>query len=290
MACQPSRLRPTLPLPKTAQQRAFTGTWTYSVGSRPFDREYARPTLERRKSGVGKDCGPLNLHILVVDPEAGSRTFLSRLLERAGLDSEQAGTCRDALDSARKSRPQLVLLDVHLPDGSGFEVCRELRDLYGEELPIIFLSGERTQPFDRAAGLLLGGDDYVVKPFDPDELLARIRRCLVRVGADNRAGARDKVSVPLTKRELEVLRLLAQGNNPKTIAARLVISPKTVASHLQRVMAKLGVHSRVHAVARAYQAGIIRTREETSAGRDLELHGSPVRSRGGPLTPRSVIH
>jgi DNA-binding NarL/FixJ family response regulator len=227
-------------------------------------------------------------HILLIDHQAGSRAFLSRLLERAGFDSEEAGSCRDALDSARKSRPQLVLLDVYLPDGSGFEVCRELRDLYGEELPIIFLSGERTQPFDRAAGLLLGGDDYVVKPFDPDELMARVRRCLVRLGADNRAATQDKGGIPLTRRELEVLGLLAEGNNPETIAARLVISPKTVASHLQRVMAKLGVHSRVHAVARAYQMGILHIRDDTSAGRDLELHGSPVRRLGRPLTPRSV--
>jgi DNA-binding NarL/FixJ family response regulator len=227
-------------------------------------------------------------HILVVDHHPGARAFLSRLLERAGFDSEQADSCRAALDSAHKSRPQLVLLDVYLPDGSGFEVCRELRDLYGEELPIIFLSGERTEPFDRAAGLLLGGDDYVVKPFDPDELMARVRRCLVRVGAANPAATLDGGSLQLTKRELEVLGLLAQGDDPETIAARLVISPKTVASHLQRVMAKLGVHSRVHAVARAYQMGLIRIPEDTSAERDLELHGLPVRSRGPPLRPRAV--
>jgi DNA-binding NarL/FixJ family response regulator len=227
----------------------------------------------------------LTPHILVVDHEAGSRAFLSRLLERAGFDSEQAGSCRDALDSARKSRPQLVLVDVRLPDGSGFEVCRELRDLFGEELPIIFLSRERTQPFDRAAGLLLGGDDYIVKPFDPDELLARIRRCLVRVGATERAATLENGSPPLTRREIEVLGLLAQGNDPETIAARLVISPKTVASHLQRVMAKLGVHSRVHAVARAYQMGIIRTREDAL---DVEPHDSRVPRRRRALAPRTV--
>ena len=224
-------------------------------------------------------------HILVVDHNPGAGVFLSRLLERAGFDSEQAESCRAALESARKSRPQLVLLDVRLPDGSGFEVCRELRDLYGEELPIIFLSGERTQPFDRAAGLLLGGDDYVVKPFDPDELMARVRRCLIRVGAANRAATVDEGGLQLTKRELEVLGLLAQGDDPETIAARLVISPKTVASHLQRVMAKLGVHSRVHAVARAYQMGFIRIPEDTSEEPDLELHGSP---RGPRLAPRAV--
>jgi DNA-binding response OmpR family regulator len=229
-------------------------------------------------------------HILVVDNEAECRGFLSDLLERAGFESQQASSCREALDAARQSRPQLVLLDVSFPDGSGFEICRELRDLYGEVLPIIFLSGERTQPFDRAAGLLLGGDDYIVKPFDPDELLARIRRCLVRVGAEKGAAATGKRGLTLTRRELEVLQLLARGNDPGTIAARLVISPKTVASHLQRVIAKLGVHSRVHAVARAYQLGIITASDDAPPSRDFELHGSPV-PRGRPRpTPRPVLH
>ena len=247
--------------------------------------------LHTRKRRIGGDEGfaLVSPHILVVDHDAACRAALSRLLARAGFNSEQARSGTDAVDSARASRPQLVLLAVALPDGSGFEVCRELRDIYGEELPIIFLSGERTQPFDRAAGLLLGADDYVVKPFDPDELMARIRRCLNRVGATKQEATLGNGELPLTRREVEVLGLLAQGNNPETIAARLVISPKTVASHLQRVMAKLGVHSRVHAVARAYQLGIIRIREDTSEGPDVELHGLPVRRRGRLLTGRTIM-
>ena len=237
---------------------------------------------------MGSGRGVVHPHILVVDDDAGFRTFLAALLRQAGFESEPAASCRDARKSARDRRPQLVLLDVSLPDGNGFEICRELRDLYGEELPVIFLSGERTQAFDRAAGLLLGGDDYVIKPFDPDELLARIRRCLDRVG-NNRTVAASKDTLPVTKRELEVLRLLAQGNDPETIAARLVISPKTVASHLQRVMAKLGVHSRVHAVARAYQMGIIGATRDSSADRDVEPDGSGVLHRAQPLTPRPVV-
>jgi two-component system, NarL family, nitrate/nitrite response regulator NarL len=167
-----------------------------------------------------------------------------------------------------------VLLDVCLPDGSGLEICRELRDLYGDALPIIFLSGERMEPLDRSAGLLVGGDDYVLKPFHPDELLARIRRCLDRVDAASGAAPAAHGRLPLTPRELQVLRLLAEGNDPKAIAERLVISPKTVASHLQRVMAKLGVHSRVHAVARAYEEGMIVPADASLPDRDFELHGS----------------
>src|SRR5947199_241905 len=81
--------------------------------------------------------------------------------------------------AARTARPAVVLLDISLPDVSGFEVCRELRDEFGDDLPIIFVSGERVEAVDRAVGLLLGADDYVVKPFDLDELLARVRRSII---------------------------------------------------------------------------------------------------------------
>ena len=157
---------------------------------------------------------------------------------------------------------------------AALRICRELRDLYGDGLPIIFLSGERTEPLDCAAGLLVGGDDYVLKPFHPDELLARIHRCLDRVDAASGAVPARHGGLPLTPRELQILQLLAEGNDPKTIAERLVISPKTVASHLQRVMAKLGVHSRVHAVARAYEVGMIAPADVSFPDRDFELHAS----------------
>jgi two-component system nitrate/nitrite response regulator NarL len=207
--------------------------------------------------------------ILVVDDDETWCAYVATLLERAGFEPLEAGSSAAALAVARERRPRLVLLDVRLPDGSGLEICRALRDLYGEELPIIFVSGERIEPLDRATGLLVGGDDYLVKPVDPDEFLARIRRCLERVDAHARAEPPEHEGLPLTARELEVLRLLAEGVDPQTIAERLVISPKTVASHLQRVMAKFGVHSRVEAVARAYELGMMRRGGHAP---DHELH------------------
>jgi two-component system nitrate/nitrite response regulator NarL len=226
--------------------------------------------------------------ILVVDDDAAFRSFVATLLARAGFESDQAGSGNEALASARAGRPDLVLLDVLLPNGSGFEVCRELRDLYGDELPIIFVSGERIEPHDRTAGLLIGGDDYVVKPFDPDELLARVRRSLDRVDVNGRAALSGKAVFPLTTRELEVLRLLAEENDPDTIAARLVITPKTVASHLQHAMAKLGVHSRVHAVARAYELGMIGGNNAGPPGGDVEPHGAPVRRGRSVRRPQPI--
>lgn len=76
----------------------------------------------------------------------------------------------------RRHELALVVLDVNIPGISGYEICRRLRDEFGPALPILFLSGERTESFDKVAGLLVGGDDYLVKPFSPDELVARVQK------------------------------------------------------------------------------------------------------------------
>src|ERR1700756_886505 len=180
--------------------------------------------------------------VLVVDDDADLRKLLSELLEVVGHPVVQAATGAGALALARATPPALVLLDVHLPDISGYEVCRVLRDTLGEQLPILFLSGARTESYDRVGGLLLGADDYVVKPFAKDELLARIRRLLARS-----ARVTGSVRVDLTARELEVLTHLAAGHDQARIATELVISEKTIATHIQHILPKLGVHSRAEA-------------------------------------------
>jgi len=200
------------------------------------------------------DCGP----ILIVDDDAIFRALVAALLARAGFATMiEASTGEEALAAARAERPTLILLDVFLPDMSGFEVCRTLRDEFGDDLPIIFVSGERVEPADRAVGLLVGGDDYIVKPVDPDEFLARLRRAIDRSRREPTGRATAPHPFDLTRREREVLERLAQGLAQSDIAAALVISPKTVASHVQRILAKLGVHSRAQAVAVAYQHGVI---------------------------------
>jgi DNA-binding NarL/FixJ family response regulator len=198
--------------------------------------------------------------VLIVDDDASYRAFVSSILRRVGYETSEASSGEDALAAARGQRPSCVLLDVLLPGVTGYAVCRELRDEFGEALPIMFVTGERTEPGDRVAGLLLGADDYVVKPFDPDELLARVRRMIVRSdlrGSPNGDEPRD--SFDLTDREREILALLAGGLSQKAIAAELVISPKTVATHIQRILVKLGVHSRAEAVARAHREGLARS-------------------------------
>jgi two-component system nitrate/nitrite response regulator NarL len=197
--------------------------------------------------------------VLVVDDEPNFRKLVSELLAGAGLDSREAASGGEAITLAKHDRPALVVLDVRLPDVSGLEVCQVLRHEFGEELPIVFVSGEKVDTLDRAAGLLIGGDDYLVKPFDPDEFLARVRRLLVRSRAAEPAENGSAAPFPdLTNREREVLELLSAGRSRGSIAEALVISPKTVGSHVQSMLGKLGVHSQAQAVALAFHRGLIR--------------------------------
>jgi two-component system, NarL family, nitrate/nitrite response regulator NarL len=194
--------------------------------------------------------------VLVVDDDPGFRALVAQTLAGAGYRTRECGSGREAISLARRLRPDLVLLDVNLPDVSGHEVCRQLRDLFGEALPIVLLSGVKTDDLDRVAGLLLGADDYLVKPFDPSELLARIRRVALRAGASLRSFDSTPIQDKLTPRERQVLEMLAAGHSQNEIAERLVISPKTVATHLQRILSKLGVHSRAQAVALAHRESV----------------------------------
>ena len=222
--------------------------------------------LRHGASGVERAYPP-ERYVLVVDDDDGFRDYTSDLLERAGFAVRDVPRGMEALPVARDERPLLVILDVKLPDVSGYEVCRQLREEFGETLPIIFVSGERTEAYDRTAGLLLGADDYLVKPFEPDEFLARVRRATERSSyQDERSG--DASMVDLTLREFEVLRLLAAGFGSAAIAQRLVISTKTVSSHVQRVLTKLDVHSRAEAVAAAYREGLIDAGEIAAIGAD----------------------
>jgi DNA-binding NarL/FixJ family response regulator len=189
--------------------------------------------------------------ILIVDGDHRSRTLVSRVLERVGYATHGVATGEEALAVAKEQRPALVVLEVLLQGVSGYEVCRELKDEFGKALPIVFVSETRTEPGDRVAGLLVGGDDYLVKPFDPNELLARVRRLLPAPLANGPTARK------LTRRELDVLSLLAEGLNQLEIAENLVISPKTVGKHIEHILAKLGVHNRTQAVALAVRDELI---------------------------------
>jgi DNA-binding response OmpR family regulator len=190
--------------------------------------------------------------VVVVDDDEVAGDQIRGLLEAAGYDVSVIGNGEEALEVARTEPPRLVVLDVCLPGISGYEVCRELRNRFGEGLPIIFISASRTDSYDRVAGLVVGGDEYLTKPFADDELLIPVRRLLRRSAPLPAA-----IASRLTKREREVLALLAEGLDPREIATRLVLSRKTVATHLEHVLYKLGVHTQAQAVAAAYRSDLV---------------------------------
>ncbi|GCD98713.1 response regulator transcription factor [Embleya hyalina] len=117
--------------------------------------------------------------LLVVDDEPNIRELLSASLRFAGFEVDSAADGADALAAVARCRPNLVVLDVMLPDLDGFEVVRRLR-ADGTRLPVLFLTAKDTTK-DKITGLTLGGDDYVTKPFSLEELIARIHAVLRRV-------------------------------------------------------------------------------------------------------------
>ena len=118
--------------------------------------------------------------VLLVEDEESITAPLSEALSREGFEPVIAGTAAEALELASSRSPDLVLLDLGLPDGSGLDVCRELRSRSTVPIIMVTARGEET---DRIVGLEVGADDYVVKPFSARELVARIRAVLRRTAA-----------------------------------------------------------------------------------------------------------
>ena len=200
-----------------------------------------------------KDCGS----ILIVDSDDASRLTAVQVAVRLGYDARPTPTGEELLERLGHDRPALAIVEVELPGhANGLEVMRQLHDEFGGDLPVILVSAERIDAFDRAAGLMLGADDYLLKPLDGGELLARIKRSLRRSApAPNGNGHGHETS--LSPRERQILALLAEGRTQGQIASALVISSKTVATHIQHILSKLGVQSRAQAVAVAFQRGLV---------------------------------
>jgi DNA-binding response OmpR family regulator len=141
------------------------------------------------------------VRVLVVEDEPGLQSYLLPLLEREGYTAEAAATGAQALAAIADRRPDLVLLDVGLPDLSGLDVCREIRRLPGY-LPVIMLTGLDSRE-DELRGFQVKADDYITKPVQPDTLLARIRAVLrlAQVAADGHVLQLGDVEVDLRAKE-----------------------------------------------------------------------------------------
>jgi DNA-binding NarL/FixJ family response regulator len=185
------------------------------------------------------------------DPEASAQ--IEGLLARLNCDVHAVADGDAALAAAHRQPPGIVVLNVHLEGTSGYEVCSELRESFGDGLPIMFVADSNDDPDEEVAALLVGADHYATKPIQCDQFLARARRLLAI------AGERPAHSA-LTPRELEVLELLVNGMLPADIAASLSISPKTTSTHLEHILTKLGAHSQAQAVAFAVRDNLVSRR------------------------------
>lgn len=188
-----------------------------------------------------------------MEDDASVGELIAAVLNAAQLEVAVACNAAEALPLARIDPPAVAILDINLGSGmSGYELCHQLRAELGSDLRVVFISGTRTDDLDQRAGLLLGGDAYLVKPFEPESLLSVVTRLLGPRSDGRGAGRAD-----LTRRETEILTLISAGVSRKSIAQQLGISPKTVGSHVERAAAKLGASTQAHAVTKALRLGLL---------------------------------
>ena len=148
-------------------------------------------TLLKEKPQVSQNDQSTIQRILVVDDENSISELIATSLRFVGFDVRTAATGSQALTIAEEFKPHALILDVMLPDQDGFEVCRQLRQ-DGHSVGVLFLTAKDTVE-DKIAGLTIGGDDYVTKPFRLEELVARLRALLRRIGATTVEGDDEKV-------------------------------------------------------------------------------------------------
>lgn len=204
--------------------------------------------------------------ILIVDDDAHIRDVLRFALDKEGFDIVEAENGRVALEKFSSDNPDLIILDIMMPEMDGISVCRELRK--SSNVPIIFLSS-KDEEIDRILGLELGGDDYITKPFSPRELVARARAVLRRINDNPVETAQpdnllqhgrlkidqdqfkvfwQEEEIVFTVTEFGLLRVLIQQpgrvfNREALMNAAYdfnnVVSDRTIDSHMRRVRAKL---------------------------------------------------
>lgn len=174
------------------------------------------------------------------------------LLRRLELPIAAWADCGDAVQDLRPAPPVVAVLEV---EHGGCSLLRDLRDHYSQDVPVVLVSANRTMPADVVAGLMVGADDYAAETMDSEEFLARVRRLMDRAHTVSLPTPDLLKLASLTVREREVLGLTAEGLTQKQVASQLGISIKTVGAHIQSLLQKLGVHSRVEAVALAVRAG-----------------------------------
>jgi len=202
--------------------------------------------------------------ILLVEDDARLAKMVADYLAEAGFRVSHAPTGAEAELRLQRETFDALVLDLMLPDTDGLDLCRRIRA--HSSIPVLMLTA-RGDPLDRVVGLELGADDYLPKPFEPRELLARVRALLRRAAptpADDDVLRFGRLEIDLGERvarldgrpcvlrtadrEVDVLRAAARGLNRKQMAEALVISEATVRHHLEHIYDKTGARTRVAAI------------------------------------------
>ena len=222
-------------------------------------------------SPVG-DEGAAATRVVVADDQGLVRTGFRMILTAGGIEVvAEAGTGQQAIDAVRRTRPDVVLMDVRMPELDGLEATRRILDASADAPRVIILTTFDLDHYVYAA-LAAGASGFLLKDVTPEHLVAAVR--MVRTGDAllapvitrrlvERFFRRDPAAVPhrelaaLTPRELEVLSLVARGLNNAELAAHLHLSEATVKTHVARILAKLGLRDRAQAVVVAYETGLI---------------------------------
>lgn len=207
--------------------------------------------------------------ILIVDDDITLRTALTRYLENRGYAVQDASSGVEGLTAFEQDTPDLVVSDVLMPEMDGLEFCRRLRATRsGQLVPFIFLSSRR-EVDDRVQGHKMGADDYLVKPFEPRELVAKIEaqlersrrihseivRLMQRPATAVEPPVAPAMPLPLTPAEEKVFWEVIQGFTNKQIGDRLFVSPRTVQTHLSNILGKLQLENRSQLIRYAFERG-----------------------------------
>jgi DNA-binding NarL/FixJ family response regulator len=200
--------------------------------------------------------------ILVIDDDVRMRRLVTRVLISGGYAVQEARNGREGVAAAGREPPDLVVCDITMPEMNGHRVLQTLRESPATaHLPFIFLTGWGERE-DLRTGMNLGADDYLVKPVDPDELLAAVQARLRRKQQAGRSGrTAPQIATPgalaaslnLTAREAEIVSWVLQGKTNPEMSIILGIQLTTVKKHLESVFTKLGVENRTALVTLALQ-------------------------------------
>lgn len=207
--------------------------------------------------------GDIMSTMLIADDNKQIISILEEYAKKEGFITRTASDGREALDVFQKLQPDIVLLDVMMPLMDGFEVCREIRKT--SNVPVIMITA-RGEDFEKIMGLDIGADDYIIKPFSPGEVMARVRAILrrithvegqkqqsyfydnLKINLDDYIVTIDNHNISLTKKEIELLWILATNKNKVFSRDNLLNSlwgydyfgdSRTVDSHIKRLRAKL---------------------------------------------------